>query len=227
MVDDKSSRRSYDDPCGAARALDLIGERWALLIVRELVFGPKRFTDLRRGLPAVSQNVLSHRLGELDAAGVVHRFRLGPPASAWGYELTARGRELEPVLFHLARWGSRAPVTSTADLSVDALMFALLTTFDPQADTRLTAEYDLRIGGDRFRAEVNDGRLALTRATADRPDALLVTDPATLRALVFGGQMLDEAQSAGTAQVEGDKEAVARFLRLFPRPGVGGGTDIR
>src|ERR1700737_4169741 len=104
------AKRTYDDPCGVARALDRVGERWALLVVRELLFGPKRFTDLSQGLPGMSQNVLSQRLRELEDAAVVRRRRLGPPSSARVYELTQRGAELEPVLQALARWGSRNPL---------------------------------------------------------------------------------------------------------------------
>src|SRR5882757_1950655 len=110
-----AGRRSYQDPCGIARALDLVGERWALLVVRELLLGPKRFTDLRAGLPNVSPNVLSQRLHELEQAGVLLRHRLGPPVSSWVYDLTEWGHDLEPVLLHLGRWGRRSPL-----LDVDA-----------------------------------------------------------------------------------------------------------
>jgi DNA-binding HxlR family transcriptional regulator len=211
-------RRSYDDPCGLARALDLVGERWALLVVRELLLGPKRFTDLRRGLPAASQNVLSFRLRELEDAGVVRRRRLGPPASAWVYELTGRGRELEPAVLHLARWGSTAPMSSAAELSADALMLALRTTFDPAAAGELRAGYELRLDDDRFRAEVADGRLEVARGAAGRPDAAIETSASTLRSLVFGGRSLAGAVRAGEAKVEGDREAAERFVGLFPRP---------
>ena len=105
-----SKKRLFDDPCGIARALNAVGERWALLVVRELVFGPKRYSDLHRGLPQMSQNVLAQRLRELEADGLVRRRRLGPPAPAAVYELTERGQELEPVLRALAQWGSRAPL---------------------------------------------------------------------------------------------------------------------
>src|SRR5690348_1683989 len=103
------SKRTYSDRCGVARALDLVGERWALLVVRELLFGPKRFSDVRAGLPHVSPNVLSERLRDLAGAGLLTSRRLGPPVSADVYELTPRGRELAPVLIELGRWGSRAP----------------------------------------------------------------------------------------------------------------------
>ncbi|HEY9105964.1 MAG TPA: helix-turn-helix domain-containing protein, partial [Roseateles sp.] len=120
-----STQRSYDDPCGIARALDSIGERWALLVVRELLLGPKRFTDLRAGLPTASPNVLSQRLRELEGCGVLQRRVLPQPAGVSVYELTAWGRSLEPVLLSLARWGSRRAITSERDLSVDALLIAL------------------------------------------------------------------------------------------------------
>src|ERR687889_2824463 len=102
--------RSYGDRCGIARALDVVGERWALLVVRELLLGPKRFTDLRAGLPNVGPDVLAQRLRELEAAGVVRRAKLPPPAASKVYELTPRGAELEPVILALGRWGSVAPV---------------------------------------------------------------------------------------------------------------------
>ncbi len=158
---------SYDDPCGVARALDLVGERWTLLVVRELLFGPKRFSDLVRGLPGMSQNVLSQRLRELGNAGLLERRRLGPPVSGQVYELTERGAALRPVVIELARWGSRIPTTSRADLSADALALALLTTFAPDGaeDVRIA----LQLGDDRFAAEVVDGRLDVVRAA--RPSA--------------------------------------------------------
>ncbi|HZE29969.1 MAG TPA: winged helix-turn-helix transcriptional regulator [Actinoallomurus sp.] len=208
--------RKYDDPCGIARGLDAVGERWALLVVRELLFGPKRFTDLHHGLPTASQNVLSQRLRELEDTGVVRRRRLGPPAAAWVYELTEWGRDLEPVLFHLARWGSRSPLASGNELSADALMFALKTSFDPEAAQDGT--YEIRLGDDRFRAEITGGRLELTRGTAERPDAVLDTDAATLRSLVFGGRDLAGAIRNGALKIEGDERAVARFVAVFPRP---------
>jgi DNA-binding HxlR family transcriptional regulator len=208
--------RKYDDPCGIARGLDAVGERWALLLVRELVFGPKRFTDLHHGLPTASQNVLSQRLRELEENGVVRRRRLGPPAATWVYELTAWGRDLEPVLFHLARWGSRGPLASGNELSADALMFALKTSFAPEAAEDGT--YEIRLGDDRFRAEITDGRLDLTRGTAERPDAVLDTDAGTLRSLVFGGRDLAGAIEDGALKVEGDERAAARFVAIFPRP---------
>src|SRR5918997_5673996 len=104
-----ATMRTYCDGCAAAHALDLVGERWALLVVRELLLGPKRFTDLRAGLPSASPNVLAQRLRELEEAGVVRRRKLPPPAASRVYELTDWGMELEPVIIGLGRWGARSP----------------------------------------------------------------------------------------------------------------------
>lgn len=218
-----SGKRSYDDPCGLARALDVVGERWALLVVRELLLGPKRFTDLRHGLPTASQNVLAQRLRELEQAGVLRRRRLGPPASTWVYELTEQGHDLGPVVGALARWGSRAPLTSTRELSADALMLAMRTTFDPAAADGVRGRYELRLDEDRFRIDVfridiADGQLQVARGAADQPDAVLDTTAATFRSLIFGGRSLSSAVRAGDVTVHGDQRAAARLVKLFPRP---------
>ncbi|MFC0106795.1 winged helix-turn-helix transcriptional regulator [Kibdelosporangium aridum] len=105
--------------------------------MRELLFGPKRFTDLKAGLPTASQNVLSHRLKELEESGILTRRKLGPPAGVWVYELTGRGYDLRPVIIELAKWGCHAPTASAATLSVAALMLAMLTTFSPHTGRRL------------------------------------------------------------------------------------------
>src|ERR671930_235062 len=128
-----SARRTYGDRCGIARALDLVGERWALLVVRELLLGPKRFTDLRSGLPHVSPDVLSQRLRELEESGLVRRGKLPPPAGSRIYELTERGRQLEPVILELGRFGSVAPIPSSdAKIGADALAIAVIES-DPGA----------------------------------------------------------------------------------------------
>jgi DNA-binding HxlR family transcriptional regulator len=217
-----SEKRSYGDPCGVARALDVVGERWALLVVRDLLFGAKRFSDLARGLPGMSQNVLSARLRDLERAGIVARRRLGPPVSAHVYELTPRGQELEPVLVALARWGSRVPletVDATAELSVDSLVLALRTTFDPSRAEGVAARYALLLGHDRFHAEIGpDGFRAGRGDGPPAPDATIQTDAATLRAVVFGGRPLDDAVRAGDLRLTGDRPAAEAFVRCFPRP---------
>ncbi len=154
-----SNRRTYDDACAAAHALDLVGERWALLVVRELLLGPKRFTDLRAGLPGVSPNVLAERLRGLEAAGVVSRRRLPPPAASRIYELTEWGMELEPAIVALGRWGARSPARPRdAALGVDSLVLSFRTIFDPRAAQELKASYELRLGEDVFRAVVDRRR---------------------------------------------------------------------
>ncbi len=211
--------RSYDDPCGVARALDVVGERWALLVVRDLLLGPKRFTDLAAGLPGLSQNVLSQRLRDLEEAGVVTRARPGPPAGGRAYRLTERGADLEPVVVALARWGSRAPLPdSVGDLSVDALALALRTTFDPSVAGDLRVRATVRFDGDALRLDIRDGRLDLARGEADAPDAVLSTDPATLRSVVFGGRSPADAERSGALLIDGDNPAVRHLLRCFPRP---------
>ena len=126
--------RTYGDGCGVAHALDLVGERWALLVVRDLLLGPKRFTDLRAGLRGASHNVLAQRLRELEQAGVVRRRRLPPPAGSAVYELTDWGRELESILITLGVWGVRSPSFSgDAPVGMDSVLLALRTFFDPDA----------------------------------------------------------------------------------------------
>jgi DNA-binding HxlR family transcriptional regulator/putative sterol carrier protein len=214
-----ATMRTYDDGCAAAHALDLVGERWALLVVRELLLGPKRFTDLRAGIPKASPNVLAQRLRELEGAGVVRRRKLPPPAASRVYELTDWGMELEPVIVRLGRWGARSPSKPRdAELGVDSLVLSFRTMFDPRAADGLKASYELRLGEDRFRAEVTDGYFEITRGNADRPDAIVETDPATLAALVYDSRQLAEAVRSGDVEIQGDESAVARFLGLFFLP---------
>jgi DNA-binding HxlR family transcriptional regulator/putative sterol carrier protein len=213
------TKRSYDEGCAAAHALDLIGERWALLVVRELLLGPKRFTDLRTGLPGISPNVLTQRLEELEQASAVRRRKLPPPASAWVYELTDWGLGLEPVIMALGRWGARSPtLPEGAALSVDSLILSFRTMFDSQAAAGFKASIELRLGEDRFQAEIADGRMELHRGSADRPDAVVEAGPGALAALVYGGRKLAEALRSGDVKVEGNKSAVKRFLGFFPMP---------
>jgi DNA-binding HxlR family transcriptional regulator len=213
-----STLRSYDDPCGIARALDCVGERWALLIVRELLFGPKRFTDLRAGLPFASPNVLSQRLQELEACHVLHKRVLPPPSGATVYELTAWGRELESVLQSLARWGSRAAMTSAQELSTDALLMALQTTFDASASPIMKARVQLRLGTNDFQLMVDRRRLAIERGQ-DKPfDAAITTNAACLRRVVFGQQTLARVRRTGELSLEGDEKVAAQFLKMFSRP---------
>ncbi len=214
-----AAMRTYDNGCAAAHALGLIGERWALLVVRELLLGPKRFTDLRAGIPNVSPNVLAQRLRELERDGVMRRRKLPPPAASRIYELTDWGLDLEPVIVRLGRWGARSPSKPRdAALGVDSLILSFRTMFDPRAADGLSASYELRLGEDSFHAEVADGRFEVVRGVADRPDAILETDPNTLATLVYDDSELAEALRSGDLKIEGDRSAVERFLGLFILP---------
>src|ERR671916_893278 len=153
-----ATMRTYDDGCAAAHALDLIGERWALLVVRELLLGPKRFTDLRAGLPGISPNVLAQRLRELEGAGIVRRRKLPAPAASRVYELTDWGMELEPIIIGLGRWGARSPSRPRdAELGVDSIILSFRTMFDPRVANGVDASYELRLGEEHFRAVVAEG----------------------------------------------------------------------
>ena len=208
--------RCYDDPCGIARALDVVGDRWALLVVRELIFGPKRFLQLRGGLHGVSPNVLSQRLRDLEDAGLVRHEMLEPPASVAVYELTARGLALEPVLLELGRWGSQEPVTTARELSVNALLVALKTVFDPAAAADAT--YALRVDGQWFGLTVAGRSVDITSGRPQQPMVTFDTDTATLRAVAFGREPVAAAERDGRLTVHGDRAAAERFTHMFPAP---------
>jgi DNA-binding HxlR family transcriptional regulator len=211
--------RTYGDSCGIARALDIVGERWALLVVRELLLGPKRFTDLRAGLPKLSPDVLAQRLRELEAAGVLARRKLAPPAASQVYELTERGRELEPVIVALGRWGSTAPFPAERpELGVDSTILALKTLFDPEAARGSGLSVELRLGEHTFQAQAAEGQLDISPGPGEDPDAILSARPGTLAALLWHELPLREAESSGDAEVSGHRRKLERFLRFFPLP---------
>jgi DNA-binding HxlR family transcriptional regulator len=211
--------RTYGDGCGVAHALDLVGERWALLVVRELLLGPKRFTDLRGGLPNASPNVLAQRLRELERARIVQRRRLPPPAGSWVYELTEWGRELEPIVRSLGVWAVRSPsFPHDAPVGVDSVMLALGTFFDADAAEGLRASYELRLGENTFRIRVADRTIELGRGAADDHDAIIETNAETLGAVLWKGRELADALRDGDIRIEGDRRAVSRFVGLFPQP---------
>ena len=217
-----AAKRTYGDRCGVARALDLVGERWALLVVRELLLGPKRFTDLRTGLPHVSPDILAQRLRELEESGIVRRGKLPPPAGSRIYELTERGQELEPIVLTLGRFGSVAPFPpGEAEIGVDAVVVALKSLFSASAADGLGASYELRLGEQHFSVRVGDGRLEVTRGSAAAPDAIIESDPGTLATVLWHGRKVEEARRAGDLAIEGDLRAVKRFLALFQLPASG------
>ncbi|MFG2004862.1 winged helix-turn-helix transcriptional regulator [Spirillospora sp. NPDC048911] len=161
--------------------------------------------------------MLSQRLRELEDSGIVARRVLAPPAGARVYELTPRGRELEPVLLALGQWGSSIPPASTSatELSTDALAFALKTTFVPAAASDLCGGYQLRLGRDAFHAQVAEGRLHITRGEVPDATATIICEARVLQDLVFGGRDLDDAVHAADAAVTGDASTLRRFLRCF------------
>ena len=185
------SIRRYDDPCGIARALDVVGERWALLIVRELIFGPKRFVQLRDRLHGVSPNVLSQRLRDLEEAGIVRPGVLYPP------------------------WGTRQPMTASGELSVNALLVALKTVFDPA--TAVHATFALRVDGDWFRVTVAGDSIDIARGRSERRAVTFDTDVATLRSVAFGREPVSDAERDGRLTVDGDRLLAERFAQMFPR----------
>ena len=214
-----AGKRTYGDVCGVARALDAVGERWALMIVRELLLGPKRFTDLRAGLPHLSPDILTQRLRDLDAGGIVTRRTLPPPAPAKLYELTALGHELEPVVTALGRWGALLPISDgELHMSFDAHILSLRTLFAPALAEGFAAHVQLRLGEQRFLAVVEDGGLVIEPGETAAPDAVIATDASTLIALVHGRRELDDALRAGDVTLAGDEAVVRRFLGLFPLP---------
>ncbi len=215
-----AGKRSYGDACGIARALDVVGERWALMVVRELLLGPKRFTDLRAGLPHVSPDVLAQRLRDLEQAGIAERRRLPPPYASQIYELTARGRALEPVLIELGRWGgaNAPPPCDDMGMSLDAHVVSLRTLFDPVRAGEFAARVELRLGAERFRVVIADGEIEAERGELPDPDAVVETDPRTLIEVLHGHRPLAAALAAGTMRFAGDKRAAKRFTQLFPLP---------
>jgi DNA-binding HxlR family transcriptional regulator len=214
-----ATRRTYGDACGVARALDRVGERWALMIVRELLLGAKRFTDLRAGLPHVSADVLAQRLRELEEAGVARRRKLPPPAAVQVYELTDWGRELEPAVMALGAWGARAPLAPhEVGMSVDSHALMMRTLFDPARAEGFAARLELRLAGQPFRVEVRDGRIDAVHGELPDPDATVGIEPQTLVALVLGERTWEDVVAAGDVSVEGDADLVARFLTLFRLP---------
>lgn len=214
--------RKYEDACGIARSLDVIGERWSLLVVRELVFGPKRFTDLRTGLRGISQNVLSQRLRDLEAAGVVRRILLGPPASTRAYELTPSGQALEPVLVAMSRWGALTPVAPGLEMSDDAFALALKALFVTSTPDGFRGQVRLKLGRDAFDVRVGATDIEVSRAAGPDPSLVISGAESVLRSVMFERETLESAIAAGTLEVDGNRSRATAFLARFALPGIPG-----
>jgi DNA-binding HxlR family transcriptional regulator len=204
------SERSYNQYCGVARALDLVGERWALLIVRELVLGPKRFTDLRAGLPGIATNVLSNRLRQLERDGVVFRRQFPPPAPAQVYELTENGRELVPIMLALGRWGASTmgPRTPAQSIRSEWLAVALKAFFDAEAAVGLTATVALNLDGALFTLRIVEGQLEVVHGAAAPVDLSLEAETELLLRFLAGEPVSLDAK--------GDLDLLERLTKIFP-----------
>ena len=212
-------RRSYADACGAAHALDLVGERWALLVMRELLLGPKRFSDLRADLPGISANVLTQRLEGLEAAGVLVRRKLAPPASGQVYELTPWGYESEPIFQVLGRWAARSP---THDPSLPLSAVSLLTSFrtmaDPARIAGLEARVGLRLGREDYLLRIGGGAVEVERGHTEGAELVFTGPPRAVAGAVYGGVPIEALEADGALTVEGDRALASRFVTLFPLP---------
>jgi DNA-binding HxlR family transcriptional regulator len=208
--------RTQPDGCGIAHAADLLGQRWTLLVVRELLLGPKRFTDLRGGIPDLSPNVLGQRLRELEESGIVARRKLPPPAAVQVYELTQWGRDLEPAVLALGRWASHSPsFPRGAGMGPDSLLLALKSTFQPEKAEGVDATYELRFGEAPFNISVKDGKFEVARGEAESADAVIDSDPDTIARVVLRGDPLGKAVDAGAVRIDGSRRAANALFRAL------------
>jgi DNA-binding HxlR family transcriptional regulator len=205
--------RSYGDACAIARALDIVGERWALLIVRELLLGPQRFSDLRHALPRASSNLVADRLRELEGRDVIRRRKLPAPAGSHVYELTERGRGLEPILLALGGWALDTPLPpAPVTLSATSVLLFLRGSARPDPSAP-PATYRLQFDDRVWTARTGAGPLQVQPCEPARPDASLHTDPVTFNALLDGSQDLDAVLAGGRAVAAGDLAALRRLLQ--------------
>ncbi|HET6231743.1 MAG TPA: helix-turn-helix domain-containing protein [Longimicrobiaceae bacterium] len=209
-------KRAYGQFCGLARALEMVGERWALLIVRDLLVGPRRYTDLRQGLPRIPTNILSARLKELEAAGIVGRRVLPRPSGAVVYELTEYGQELDDVVLRLGRWGARTLGEPAAGevVTADSMVMAMRSTFRPEAANGLRATFELRLGPTTIHVRIDRGRLQAEEGPLPGADLVIETGP-MLKALMAGEITPADAVAAGTVRLTGREELLERFVEVF------------
>lgn len=213
------SRRSYVDGCATAHALDLIGDRWAMPVMRELLLGPKRFGDLRAALPGISANVLTQRLEELEAAAIVRRRKLPPPANVQVYELTEWGLESEELFKVIGRWASRSPTMQPGHpMSVASVVMSMRTMIDMDRVRGIEADVGFRFGEEGFRARLDDQGFSIARGETGDVDVLFDCDQNALAAAVYAGVPLSDLEAQGQLVLHGDRALAERFMRLFPLP---------
>jgi DNA-binding HxlR family transcriptional regulator len=210
----------YQDACGTAFAMEIVGERWSILIIRELMLGGRRFSDLRASLPGISAKVLTERLAGLERAGVVARRKLPPPAATQVYELTDWGYLAEPAIQELGRWAARSPEHNPQlPLSPVSFMLSLRTMIDHAAARRLDVTVGVTLAGESFVAELSGGTMPVRRVDREHADLWFSADePLPLLRLFYGKQPLDEALQAGGVRLTGDKALAERFIALFALP---------
>lgn len=207
--------KSYAQYCPVAHALELVGERWALLVVRELLNGPKRYTDLAGALPGIGTNILASRLRDLEQAGVVQKRRLPPPAAAKVYELTPYGEELREPLYALGRWGARSlgPPRPDDSLAPGWLVNAVLATCT--SGCLPDKVFELRVEDDAVTARFEGDKLVVEAGSSPDADTIIETDPATLFSIAAGQLSTNEAVKTKVLTVTGDRKDAERFLSFF------------
>jgi DNA-binding HxlR family transcriptional regulator len=210
--------KRYDQYCPVCHALGLVGERWALLVVRELLKGPKRYTDLLAGMPGIGTNILAARLKELEEGGVVSKRKLPPPAASTVYELTEYGRQLEEPLYALARWGARSlpPPAKNEDFYPDWGLNAFAALLDPEAARGLTETYVVRVADDVYTVRLEDSKVHVEAGAADHADLDFTTDQETFFAMASGSLDPRAALAESRVTVQRGKPAgLGRFFSVF------------
>lgn len=211
--------RWYDDACGTALALELVGERWSLLIVRELMYGGRRFGELKASLPGISANILTQRLDGLEASGVLVRRKLPPPASVQVYELTPWGYESERAIQELGRWATRSPLHDPSlPLSAASLMMSFRTMISAERSAGIDAAIGFRLGSEMFLTQVTEGHVAVRREDPSGALVVFEGDPMSMASVVYGGRPIADAEAAGALTVTGDRALAECFVTLFPLP---------
>ncbi|WP_326943485.1 MULTISPECIES: helix-turn-helix domain-containing protein [unclassified Amycolatopsis] len=217
-----TSARTYGQFCGLARALEIIGERWSLLVVRDLVLGPKRFNDLRQTLPRIPVSILTSRLNELEEAGVIRRRVLSQLDAGVVYELTEYGCELDHIVLDLGLWGARSLGYPKPDdaFSIDTAILSLYTTFREEEAAGVHVNYELRhLGGEMIvHALVDDGTLKVSAGSLPSPDLVIEPQGPAILDLLNGSLTAQDALSGGQVHVEGDPAHLELFTRLFHIP---------